>query len=341
MENFYMENGDKVLDAAQVICEVLGDDPETAREVLEVAQVICKHLGSNPENAKEIFNMASKTIDKLAFNPFNGGRVFYRSADELHTVLHSQKNTGLTKIRFARTRDVIKADVAADELMRENRRSERKKIHSISGLLPNSELVSCLWHMAEGELLSDNYISPSYEGGHVYLLLLKACNLDFAIDNEVVKNVGIPPTLFLVRTEKVKASAATKDAVDNEAIRVTRVYATCLDNAGFITEDSRIYDWPWSNVSVNTFGWMCLGNNFGSGALVYPDAASLANLPYDIICNFPTTGHYGVSIDGISYKDLIEFMYSIQGKQFPVNKLIHRTNLNTWLTNAITDLYKR
>lgn len=313
-------------------------------EILELAQTIYARLGDNPENADVILDAAIRNVNNLGFDPYGGGRVFFRTRDEQYTSIHSPKPNGVIKPITTRTRDFIKVDQQSHVLARENRRVEKKKINSMTPLLPTGRRVSTLWHMAEGDLLNDTRLTaPEYEGGHVFLLLLEDCNLPFAIEDEVIEDVGIPPTLFFVRVEKVIQTSEVGGAnLDHKAYRVTRVYAACLDNCGFITDESRVYDWCWSNAQLGSCGgWMCLGNNFASGAMVFPDIASIGTLPHLIISKFPTTGHYGTSLKDYTYNTLIPFMKSIKGKRFPVEQLKYQGTLISWLEKVKNDLYRR
>lgn len=317
---------------------------ENWEEILEIAQAMCMRLSSNPESARKTLDMWGNMVDKIGLDPFDGGRFIHRTSDERHSMIHLPQPNGIINPLLCKTRDAINADIQADAIVREKRKSIRKKSYSVSGLLPNSEKISCLWHMAEGERLDGSLTSPTHEGGHLYLLLLEACNLDFAIDDEVIKDVGIPPTLFLIRTEKsTKTTEINGKIITEETVKVTRTYARCLNQSGYINGLVMTYDWPWSNCSVGSNGWLCLGGNYQSGSLVFPDIQSLASVPKLIISHFPTTSHYGPSFAdevNMTYSILAKYMKENQGKPFNINHLKQREPLGVWLERAINDMYR-
>lgn len=319
---------------------------ENQAEILELAQAMIMRLDSNPKNAMKTFNMIADIIDKYGSNPFDGGRFTHRTSDEKHSLVHLPQPNGINNMVLCKTRDVINADIQADTIAREKRKATRKKINAVSGYLPRKKgSISCIWHMAEGERLDNSLGNPTYEGAHVHVLLLEACNMDFAIGDDVIKDVGIPPTLFLIRSEKTtNTTELNGKLITEEVVKVKRVYARCIDQTGYINGRIKTYDWPWCNCAPNSNGWLCLGENYQSGSLVFHDIQSLIDVPKLIISKFPSTDHYGTRFAQqleMTYDKLKSYMKEHQGKPFNITHLRDTgEDLDTWLNNFEASAYR-
>lgn len=311
--------------------------------ILDFAKLVKGKLKQfDEEAALQIIEQAIMQVQFLKNTPFIDGRVIYRSNDEIYSLVCSPTGNGGYDVATLSTKDLLRIEAEANQLMRENKKVCQKPINAVSGTLPKlGKKVSTLFYMAEGELLNSlSLTNPVYEGGEIYVLALEGGNMPFSIDNTVIENAPIPDCLFLIRTEKT--TQGYDENISTKNIRVTHVFATCVKSVAIVDDNTPVFKWGFGNAATDNYGWMCLGNNFASGALVYPDASSLAKIPIDIISYCPTTGHYGIMLKDInSLYELIKFLKENAGKTFPIEKLIPcNLNFNEWIHSCIKYIQK-
>jgi hypothetical protein len=129
--------------------------------------------------------------------------------------------------------------------------------------------------------------------------------------NKLYKNVGFPRMLFVYQ-------------VTNEITTISTIYA-CRDNEE-ITEDTQLYHFPFSHVSID--GHVCMGRN------ILPSASikELENFHFYFLTS-PFGDDYGSkTLTGKSVKDLFEIL---ENKDFPDDWLVPK---NLTLGQAIEQL---
>lgn len=301
---------------------------------------------TNLNNKEHASNLLEQIVDLTNSNPFeNGMSIFIDENGHLVLIERPDGNNG-HEVMLTTYSKFLEVANQSQEIIREKMKIAKLGFTSISGILPQSELVFCLGAYGEGIITDNSLTTPSFQGGQIFVLGLRACNLNFALKNERIPNVGVPTTIFVIRTEKIIQTASTSSTMNNDinssiaAYKVTAMFAACIKGKGRIDEDTPMYYYPFSNVSSTNYR-VCLGSVFGTDLLIFERASHLDRLPIQFYSTMASTHELQVnyaSKDKLSYK---EFLLSLINKPFnedelkPMN-LTYKEFINT----TVSSLYR-
>ena len=301
--------------------------------------------GETLELDEEALELAKEFCDISGSNPFKNGRVVYITNDEQFAVVKISDKYGNKKFIPTVYSQLRKLEAECSEIFKEKRKIEKMDFTAVSGMLPQSEIMFCLGAYAEGNLTNKSLTNPSYEGGQVFILGVRSTNIDFALGKKVIPNVGIPTTLFVVRTQKILKAReyATSLEDDNfEMFEVKSVHAACVQGRGRINHDTKIYHYPFTNVNRTLFGRVCLGQVYGTSILQFESSADLDRFPTEFFDSMADTHDYNTRYASNTELKLESFLKTLQNKPFPSEtELIYSGwTYGEWLAGVFNDLYK-
>lgn len=276
-------------------------------------------------------------------NVFGKGRSVQYSEDEQLALVEVSDENGnrccaLTSAADLRAYENQKAEIAS-----ENQKIVNVELHSMSGLLPQSEDVFCLGAYGEGNITKPSFIEPEFEGGQLFILGIRSRNIDFAIKDTVIENVGIPTTLFIIHTKRVVKAKEYGDVsfdVSKSVLQIDRVYVSCIDTTGVIDKDTPIYHYPYTNVNRSSFGHVCLGSYSGSDELCFSDSVDLYRFAYEFFYLLRDSHEYSTMYKSSKETPLIKFLKSLQNKKFPSDELIATGyTYDTWINKVVKHIY--
>lgn len=129
-----------------------------------------------------------------------------------------------------------------------------------------------------------------------YIIVLKRekGNIDMIYSNRVFKQVGIPTLLFAFKLYKNTL---------NEG------YVVAIKDTKFITLDTKLYCYPFSNVYEYSHK-ICWGSN---KLPTFDEVSYTQNIP-DMFLSMPNSNHgYGKNLSGLEYRPLLE---ALEEKEF-------------------------
>lgn len=196
---------------------------------------------------------------------------------------------GVSKVKYIDTEDLIVLLKSAQIKEEADRKKTAKKWETT--ILPSSNGVSIL------------YMSESYEDNRKVILKKEACNHNFSVYENTYEKVGLPTMIFSLTI------------TPNNKIAFGSLY--CVKDS-FITEETKLYRYPFPNVCGNT-GSICFGDNNHIKALEVENICDLHSFPSKFFI-MPTTHEYATNYN--SNLELRPFLELLQNKPFDNSYLI-------------------
>lgn len=150
----------------------------------------------------------------------------------------------------------------------------------------------------------------------IYILHRKKCQAPVQIFNRFHGDVGFPGMLFAI------------DVVND---RLSRLYVVAVKDE-VITNDSKIYKYPYSNVSGSN-GIVCLGSNHFSKGILKEE--KLFNVPNEFF-SMPNTLHSASTSNNTKGYEFEEMIIKLKNKDFDDSLLVDNfknTTYAEWIEN--------
>lgn len=298
----------------------------------------------NQELALQLFN---QVVDLTNSNPFENGMFVMVDENGHLALIERPDNCNGREVMFTTFEKFLEVANQSQELIREKRKVARLSFTSISGILPQSEIMGCLGAFGEGLITDSSFTNPRFEGGQIFILLLRSTILDFAFKDEIIRDVGVPTTVLVVRTERVLKAASDVSSIDNsldssrEYLQVKAMFAACVKGKGRIDDDTEMYFYPYSNTSKSNFGRVCLGSVLGTDLLLFEKQSHLDELPVYFYSAMANTHELDVrfkSQDKLSQRQLI---LRSKNKPFNEDELIPmKMTYSQFINGAVSSLYR-
>lgn len=302
---------------------------------------------TNLRNEEVALQIINEIVDLSNSNPFEDGLTVMVDKNGYFTLIERSDNCNgrvVIPTTFPKFLEVANQN---QELIREKRKVAKLSFSSISGVLPQSEIVGCLGAYSEGLIIDNSLTSPCFEGGQIFILVLRSTITDFAFKDEVIKDVGVPTTVLIVRTEKVLKAASTDISLSNSLdssrkyLEVKSMFAACVKGRGRIDDDTEMYFYPYSNTSKTNFGRVCLGSVLGTDLLLFEKQSHLDVLPLEFYGAMSNTHELDVCFKSQHKLSQRQFILRHKNKPFDEDELIPMNmTYKEFISGAISTLYR-
>lgn len=305
---------------------------EEAEDLLDMLNTL------NLNDLTELVSFFTQMKQVFGYNIFEGGRVVLHSACEQFALVEDGGRAAMTTAENLREFETKNLEIA-----REKQKFKKAEFSSISGFLPQAKEVFCVASYGIGKLINPSLSFPEYEGGQIFVLGIRKSNIDVLVKDHTYKNVGMPTTLFLVKTRTTsKAKDHGQVSVDNivKGIQIERVFVSCTTEDFTITEDTQLYHYPLSNVNRSSHGNVCLGSYTNSDYLFFENQIELCRFVYDFYCSLRDSHEYSTKYKSSKDVSLDKFLNSLKDKEFPNSELIpNGETLESWVRKVINHMY--
>lgn len=298
----------------------------------------------NKELALQLFN---QVVDLTNSNPFENG-IFIMIDENGHLALIERPdNCNGRETIFSTFENFLEVANQSQELIREKRKVAKLSFSSISGTLPQSEVMSCLGAYGEGLITDNSLTNPSFEGGQIFILALRSTIVDFAFKDEIITDVSVPTTILVVRTERVIKAASSEASLGNSFdssknfLQVKSMFAACVKGKGRIDDDTEMYFYPYSNTSKTNYGRVCLGSVLGTDLLLFEKPSHLDTLPIDFYGAMANTHELDVCFKSQDKLTQRQFILRSKNKPFDEDELIPmKMTYRQFINGAVSSLYR-